>query len=138
MALSMHKREFEQFRVKRGLRLWYTNSHTYIHTYIHTDSGKFLRLHNMTACFVQLCSYAHICSCIYFLIHTYIHTLYHSFIHSFIHTERTQKQLYTYLHTFIHTYIHTAMLQCVYLLFKHHIYVIHTFDLYALKYIYIH
>ena len=33
--------------------------------------------------------------------------------------------LYTYyIHTCIHTYI---MLQCVYLLFKHHIYVIHTY-----------
>ena len=50
---------------------------------------------------------------------TYIHFHMCTYIDSYIDS-------YIYIYTYIHTYIHT-MLQCVHLLFKNHIYVIHTY-----------
>ena len=63
---------------------------------------------------------------------TYIHAYIHTYIHAYIvtyHSSYNHIHIHTYIHTYIHehTYIHTYMLQCVHLLFKNHIYVIHTY-----------
>ena len=100
-----------------GQGLYYWNHQRYIllythNTYIHTRTihSSYIYTYIHTQTYTK-----HTCMHIKVYLHTYIHT----YIYTYIYTVRIK----VYIHTYMHTYI--LMLQCVHLLFKHHIYVIH-------------
>ena len=82
---------------------------------------------NVTVClFVVQASYLRYLYIVHRASYTYIHTYIVQPIKVFNpNRTSTLSDLHSLKYTYTHTYIH-AMLQCVHLLFKHHIYVIHT------------
>ena len=103
---------------------------TYMHIHLHTHIHKYTHTHTCTFIYIDTYMHAYIT---YTYILTYIHTLTYFqanaatclCANSGLVNNRTATNK-GYIHTYIHTYIH-AMLQCVHLLFKNHIYVIHTY-----------